>query len=376
MKQKKPYDRKEPFNHLPLLPPEEHKIWSEKVLKILAKTSRSLGKLDGMTATLPNPEMLVNNIFLQEAKSSSEIENIFTTEDELYKALSNTTTEEKANTATKEVLRYREALWSGLNSLKEEGEIKTTTIIEIYQKIKQTKQTIRTPQSRTVIRKSGSSLTSGDVVYTPPRGEKIIEEKLDNLITFINDDEQYPIDPLIKMILSHYQFEAIHPFTDGNGRTGRILNLLLLFQKNLLTHPILYLSKYIIQHKADYYHCISGVTQRADWESWILFMLEAVDQTTNYTITVIEAITLQMRDTYTYTKDKLPFFNKEMLEVMFTQPYIKRKIIGEIAGTKSRTTSTKYMKELCRIGVLTEKREGREVYYVNHDLINILSGKA
>lgn len=372
---KQPYNRKEPYNDLPLLPPEEAKILNEPILKALAKTNRTLGKLEGITSSLPNPEILINNIFLQEAKSSSEIENIFTTEDELYKALSNQK-EENANPATKEVLRYREALWSGLNKLKEEGEIQRSTIIEIYQKIKQTTQGIRTPQSRTVIRKSGSSITSGDIVYTPPRGEKVIEEKLDNLITFINDDDKYPIDPLIKMVIAHYQFEAIHPFTDGNGRTGRILNLLTLFQKGLLTHPILYLSKYIIQHKIDYYALLSGVTQRSDWESWLVYMLEGVNQTATYTIQVIESITLQMNDTYAYTKDKLSFFNKEMLEAIFTQPYIRREVIADIAGTKSRTTSTKYMQELCRIGVLTEKRSGREVYYVNHDLMNILSGNS
>jgi Fic family protein len=174
------------------------------------------------------------------------------------------------------------------------------------------------------------------------------------------------------MAISHYQFEAIHPFSDGNGRTGRIINLLYLVDKKLLSHPVLYLSKYIIQNKEDYYYLLSGVTQRNAWKPWIIYMLTAVEKTALHTNQLIDDIILQMNETYQYAKNKLKWYSLELNQALFSQPYIKSKTIGEITETKSRTTLTKYMQELIEIGVLSSKKEGKEVYYVNNDLLRIL----
>ncbi len=274
-KSKKPkFDRTIPFNDLPRLPPIETVIDND-ILKKWGLASRALAELNRNILRIPNPNMLVNTISLQEAQSSTAIENIFTTEDELYKAVSDTVKEETANPATKEVLRYREALWGGYKTLVEKKVFNKSTIIKVFQKIKNTKQGIRPPQSQVVIKRGQSKIKPGEIIYTPPRGTGIVEKKIDNLLDFLNNDK-YEIDPLLKMTIAHYQFEAIHPFTDGNGRTGRIINLLYLVNQNLLSHPVLYLSKYIINHKEDYYHLLSGVTQRQAWKPWILFMLSAV----------------------------------------------------------------------------------------------------
>jgi Fic family protein len=181
-------------------------------------------------------------------------------------------------------------------------------------------------------------------------------------------------DPLLKMIIAHYQFEAIHPFTDGNGRTGRILNLLYLIDQKLLSHPVLYLSKYIINHKEDYYYFLSGVTQRQAWKPWMLYMLDAVDTTAQYTNDKIDEILLQMDATYHYANQKLKWYTLELNQALFSQPYIKQKMVGEITGTKSRTTLTIYMQKLTEYKILSARQEGREVFYINDDLVRILQG--
>jgi Fic family protein len=367
------YDKQTPFNQLPLLPPPEDRFLTIRVLTELAKAHRALGKLDGISLRLPNPDMLVNTISLREAKSSSEIENIFTTDDQLYKAISDKVKEHHANPATKEVIRYREALWAGYNKIKEGNKIDLGTIIEIYQQIKQTSSDIRPPYVNTIIKKTVEPLTRDEIIYTPPRGEGIIESKLKNLFEFVNSNK-YLYDPLIKLALSHYQFEAIHPFTDGNGRTGRVLNLLMLIQNRLLTHPILYLSKYIIDTKDEYYKHLIAVTQTQSWQDWIVYIIKGIEQMSHYTISLIESITGQMDATYEYAKKKLSFINKDIIEAIFMQPYIRRETIAKITGTKSRTTLTKYMRDLCNTGILEAKKEGRDVFYANNDLVNILAG--
>jgi Fic family protein len=330
-----------------------------------------LAELNRNILRIPNPNMLVNTISLQEAQSSTAIENIFTTEDELYKAVSDTVKEEVANPATKEVLRYREALWGGYKILVEKKVFNKSTIIKVFQQIKNTKQGIRPPQSQVVIKRGQSKIKPGEIIYTPPRGAGIVEKKLDNLLDFLNNDK-YEIDPLLKMAIAHYQFEAIHPFTDGNGRTGRIINLLYLVNQNLLSHPVLYLSKYIINHKEDYYHLLSGVTQRQAWKPWILFMLAAVENTSNHTNQTIDEILLQMNATYHHAKSKLKWYTLELNQALFSQPYIKQKQVGTLLDIKSRTTITKYMHELSDLGILSPNVDGREVFYFNNDLIRIL----
>ncbi len=366
------FNRNEPYNELALLPPKDEIDNNPLVLKKLISASRALASVNGNIMRLPNPYMLVNTIALQEAKTSTEIENIFTTEDELYKALSNTNQGKKADPATKEVLRYREALWAGYNSINKKDTIDVPCIIKIFQQIKNTSTGIRPPQALVVIKQSQSDFRSGEIVYTPPRGQAILDNLMKNFIEYLNDDVTYPADPLLKMCIGHYQFEAIHPFQDGNGRTGRILNLLYLIKKGLLSQPVLYLSKYIIVNKVDYYYRLGSVTQRAQWIDWILYLLDAVEKTSVITNNLINEILQQMETTLEYGKNKIKWYNKELNEALFSQPYIKPKSIGDILEKTSRTTLTKYMAELVNAKILTSRKEGTNIYYLNDDLIRIL----
>jgi len=367
------YDRSLPYNDLPFLPPPENIADDIAVLKKLVTASRALASVNSSVLRLPNPTMLVNTIALQEAKTSTEIENIFTTEDELYKAVSDVVQEEKADAATKEVLRYREALWDGFASMKKNKGIDHEVVIGIYQAIKNTRSGFRSPASQTIIKRGNSEFRSGDTIYTPPRGEKILQDLMDNWLAYLGDAAGFSTDPLLKMCIAHYQFEAIHPFSDGNGRTGRILNLLYLVQEKLLHVPVLYLSKYIILHKEDYYHYLAGVTQRRDWKSWMLYMLDAVESTSILTEELVEGIFKQMEATLGYGKSKIKWYSKDVNELIFSQPYLKPKSLGALLGINSRTTLTKYMSELTEAKILYPKKDGKEVYYVNEDLIRILT---
>jgi len=368
------FDRSKPFNSIPTLPPSVEIENDPEILKKLVSASRALAKVDGNINRLPNPLMLVNTIALQEAKTSTEIENIFTTEDDLYKAVSDLVKEQNTDPATKEVLKYREALWTGYNLIQETGKIDHKIIIGIYQKIKDTNISYRPPQAKVVIRRGQSEFRSGEIVYTPPRDEGLVENLMDNLIQFLNDNDKNKLDPLLKMCIAHYQFEAIHPFQDGNGRTGRILNLLYLVNQNLLSHPVLYMSKYIIINKDDYYFNLGAVSQRNAWKSWILYMLDAIEQTSHLSNNIINEILEQMDSTLSYAKSKIKWYNKEVNELLFSQPYIKPSSIGHVVDKSSRTTLTKYMNELTQYKVLTPKKDGLEVYYLNNDLIRILEG--
>jgi Fic family protein len=369
MSSKIQFDRIIPYNTLPELPISDDYLDKEVLMK-WGLASRALAELNKNIWRIPNPAMLVNTISLQEAKSSTAIENIFTTEDELYKAVSDLVKEENANPSTKEVLRYREAMWEGYNLVKARNGIDKEILISIFQKVKETTQQFRPPQSQIVIRRGESDLRPGEIIYTPPRGEGIVEQKIENLLQYLNEEQN--VDPLIKMVIAHYQFEAIHPFTDGNGRTGRILNLLYLVDQQLLSHPILYLSKYIIQNKEDYYYSLSGVTQRNDWKSWIMYMLTAVEKTAIHTNQLIDEIILQMDATYQYAKTKLKWYTLEVNQALFSQPYVKQRLIGEITGSKSRTTISKYIQQLIDLGILSPKADGKEMYYLNNDLLRIL----
>lgn len=365
------FDRNSPYNALPDLPPSET-ILDTEILTKWGLASRSLAELNRNILRIPNPTMLVNTISLQEAQTSTAIENIFTTEDELYKAVSDSMKEDNTNPSIKEVLRYREALWGGYNTLIKNKSFDQSIAISVFQQIKNTNQGIRPPQSQTVIKRGQSKLKPGEIINTPPRGLGVIEQKLDNLFAFLKSKNNF--DPLLKMIIAHYQFEAIHPFTDGNGRTGRILNLLYLIDQNLLSHPVLNLSKYIINHKEDYYYFLSGVTQRQAWKPWMLYMLEAIDTTAQHTNNKIDEILQQMGATYNFANQKLKWYTLELNQALFSQPYIKPKIISEITGVKSRTTLTDYMQKLTEHKILSSRQEGREVFYINDDLVNILQG--
>ncbi len=368
------FDREKPFDDLPILPPRVDIENNTKILKKLVLASRALATVNGNLNRLPYPLMLVNTIALQEAKASTEIENIFTTEDELYKAISNTHKKGKINPATKEVLKYREALWAGYNTLQENKYIDETLIKRIFNQIKETDLGYRPPQAKVVIKRGQSEFRAGETIYTPPRKETKIESLMENLIDFLNNNEKYPLDPLLKMCIAHYQFEAIHPFQDGNGRTGRILNLLYLVSQGLLSQPILYMSKYIIHNKEDYYYNLGIVTQRGSWDLWIEFMLEAVEKTSLLTNGLINDILEQMDSTLEYAKDRIKWYTKEVNEIIFSQPYIKPNVIGKIIGKSSRTTLTKYINELVFHRILRPQKDGVEVFYINDDLLRILEG--
>ena len=365
-----PYDRTKPYNQLPLLPPPDEKVITLDILKAVNKANKALAELKGLAKKLPNQSMLVNTIALREAKASTAIENIFTTDDKLYKALSGE--DSNLDGGTKEVLNYRQALWNGYDILRKKEAFTLDLMIKIYQEIKQLKDGIRPSETETVIMKRGSGPLGGTVVYTPPRGEKLIREKLHNMIEYINDDKKYNYDPLIKLAVAHYQFEAIHPFRDGNGRVGRILNILLMIHKQLLDVPILYLSAYIIQNKEDYYAYLNRVTNQRSWTAWILYMLKAIEATSVFTIKRINEIDRLFQRTLEFVGKKQPQIRKEIIEKIFEQPYTSpRKLLGQ--NIKSVNTAKKYLGQLEKMKILVPEKIGKEVVYLNIDLFNLLS---
>ncbi len=365
-----PFDRTIPFNTLPLLPPPPEQTEAPEILKALTLAGRALGELKGFARMLPNQSMLVNTIALREAKASTAIENIFTTDDALYKAMSDSEANPDAN--AKEVLRYRQALWHGYSIIKNENKISLDLLTGLYREVKQASDGIRPPQSETVIKKRGTGSMEGSVVYTPPRGEKIIEEKLNNLVDYLNNDTLYTNDPLLKLAIAHYQFEAIHPFRDGNGRTGRILNLLVMIQKELLDVPILYLSAYIIEHKNEYYELLNKVTSQRSWQDWILYILKAIEETAKYTIQKINDIDRLFKNTAALINKNMPKTRKETIEKMFEQPYISPKRLLD-DNMKSINTSKKFLEQVKDLKIVYPKKIGKEVVYINADLFELLS---
>jgi Fic family protein len=358
------FDRKIPYNDLPLLPPKAD-TETKQILRKTISAGRALAQLNGTLLNLPNPTLFLDTIYLQEAKASSEVENIITTNDELYKSL--VADRKIDNLATKEVLSYKEALWLGLEELKTKPFITTNLCVKIVQCIKQNNASIRNTTGTTL------SNTQGEVIYTPPSGEQIIREKLANLEKFINEDET--IDPLIKMAILHYQFEAIHPFSDGNGRTGRILLLLYLKISGLLDTPAIYLSEYIIKHKIEYYRCLRDVTEKNEWEDYILYMLDMIEETANKGLKRLNKITVAMDETATEIKNKLPkVYSKDLIEILFRLPYTKRQhLIDENIGNLK--TVGNYLIVLEENGFLKSEKVGKEKLYLNHRLLNILEDK-
>ena len=357
-----PFDPQMPYNDLPLLPPPGD-LETRAVLKKAIAANKALAELKGAGELIPDQSLLIQAIGLQEAKLSSEIENIVTTNDELYRAFADQG--QRTNPHTKEVLRYKDALWHGFKCLKEENRPLTTRLFEeLFQIIKDTTAAVR--------RTPGTKLANpkGEIIYTPPEGEAVIRDKLANLERFIYDDSD--LDPLIKLAVMHYQFEAIHPFTDGNGRIGRILNILYLIETGLLDIPVLYLSRHIIDHKGDYYAGLKRVTEDHAWEPWILYMLDAIAQTARVTRERILGIRDLMREGIEQVKRELPkVYSKDLLELLFRQPYCKIRFLEE-AGIAQRQTASVYLRELSRIGLLTPVKAGRESYYININLLKML----
>jgi Fic family protein len=354
-------DPKTPHNDLPLLPPDRN-IESRRILKKCIDARTAIAELKQAGRLIPEQSVLINAIPLLEAQTSSEIENIVTTTDKLFKYTA--LNEERADAATKETLRYRQALSHGCQFIKKRP-VSTVTAIEICSQIRNTDVTIR-KGAGTVL----SNPFTQETIYTPPVGEDVIEAKLSNWEHFLN--ESIGIDPLIRMAVMHYQFEAIHPFTDGNGRTGRLLNILFLVQEQLLETPILYLSKYIIDNRRAYYANIRAVTEQQEWEEWILYMLNAVEQTAHWTNRKILAIKDLLEHTCDYVKTKAPkIYSRELIEVIFTQPYCRIENVVEAQIAQRQTAST-YLKKLAEIGILDERKEGRDRLFIHPKFLELL----
>jgi Fic family protein len=365
-------DRTKPWNDLPELPLQEELYRKVEILEALGKAKEALGRLHGRSIAIPNQGLLINAISLQEAKESSAIENIFTTDDDLYKAYSENSKGELEGPA-KEVLRYREALWHGYEYLKDKAGFDREYFIRIYRTIKQTNDGLRAPFAQTYIRQGGSGPNAGNAVYVPPRGEGVVEKKLDNLLAFINDDESVKADPLLKMAIAHFQFEVIHPFRDGNGRTGRVFNIHYLVKKGLLDYPILYLSRYIHQHKDNYYSGLSGISQRGDWTSWLLFMMNAVESMSNLTFQKINDI-ISTKDAIVHELEKNSAIRRpeQLVERIFSQPFTKVKHLTD-HGLYSENTARNYLNQLNVMGIMEKKTIHGHHYYLNSELYRILS---
>lgn len=358
------YNQEIAYNDLPLLPPSKD-IESIAILKKTITASRALSELKGAITNLPNPILFIDTINLQEARASSAIENIITTQDELFKA--SIADKKNNNPATKEVIHYKDALWFGVEQIKKRPVLTTNLFIEIMQIIKENKSSIRNAPGTQL-----KNPATNKVVYTPPEGENIIREKLKNLEDFIHAEDG--IDPLVKMAIIHYQFEAIHPFFDGNGRTGRIILLLYLKFTNLLDLPALYLSSYIIEHKDEYYTNLRKVTEDENWEDWILYMLDMVEKTAfkgRQQITKIETL---MNDMGIEIQQKIPrIYSKDLMEQLFRLPYTKRNQL-EKAGLGNLKTVGNYLKELEKEGFLKSEQVGKEKLYLNFRLLEVLKG--
>jgi Fic family protein len=359
------YNKNTAFNELPDLPPEGF-TESPEILRHLAKASRYLGELNGLCASLPDPQLLINTIILQESKDSSAIENIVTTQDELYKAA---TEEETANHAAKEVLSYREALYTGLERMKaQKNLLLTNTMVEIMQTIKQTNAGIRNTHGTAL-----KNAINGEVIYTPPCCEEVLREKLAALEQFINNPDLSAVDPLVKMAIIHYQFEAIHPFADGNGRTGRILNALYLVQQDLLSQPVLYLSSYIVKYKTEYYQLLRSVTEKENWHDWIMYILTAIIETSQLTTKKIKAMLLLKERFEKEMKEVLgSSFSYELLQLMFSLPYLKIELL-EKRGIAHRQTASTWLKKITDANIVKPQKIGRTTYYINYKLMELLS---
>jgi Fic family protein len=366
-------DRNVPWNDLPLLPIDQELYKTVEIYEQLGRAKEAMGLLAGRSVAIPDPALLINSITLQEAKDSSAIENIFTTNDDLYQAFSDNRIDDHVSGSTKEVLRYREAIWKGHDYLNKHSRFDLDYFISLYREIKETREGIRPPFATTYIRQGGSGPNAGKRVYTPPKGKDVLRKKLENLVEFLNNDSIPPEEPLLKMAIAHFQFEAIHPFRDGNGRAGRILNIHYLTQAELLELPILYMSRYIIDHKQEYYDKLAGVSQRGDWESWILYMLQAVDSTARLTYRKINDI-LEAREAVLEAVETEQNFQRprQLIDAVFTQPFTKVSHLTK-AGLYAENTARSYLNKLDEMGVLEKRQIKGRHYYQNRELEQILT---
>lgn len=353
-----------PYNELPLLPPKVD-LEIPVLLKRCIEAHRELAKLKISERLIPNQTVLINTIPLLESQASSAIENIVTTTDELFEHAQNSQTSMTA--ATKETLQYRQALHQGYKTLKKKP-LSIDVVCDICSTVRQIETTVRNLPGTALVND-----ISGKRIYTPPEGEQTIRQLLNNWEEYIHREET--IDPLIKLAIQHYQFEAIHPFSDGNGRTGRIINLLYLIEQGLLDTPILYLSGYIIQNKAEYYRRLLDVTEKGAWAEWVEYFLRGISETSKWTLSKILSIQELIKDSSSFIKAKVPsLHSKELVEHLFTQPYIRIQNLVDHEGI-GRDTASKYLKTLCDIGFLEEVKRGREKLFINHQFLHLLKQK-
>ncbi|MFO8009561.1 MAG: Fic family protein [Dehalococcoidia bacterium] len=358
------YDPEIPYDDLPGLPPPVD-VETKPVLKQCLAATRALAELKGAGGLIPDQSILINAIPLQEARASSEIENIVTTQDELFRAAISPTA--RTDPAAKEVVRYRTALKRGHERLKYER-LSMDMFLDLCRVLRDDPALeFRSEEEQVRVWNRATQ----EIFYTPPNGGPDLVEKLRNLETYLLEPEGP--DPLIRMAVGHYQFEAIHPFTDGNGRTGRILNILYLIQAGLLDLPVLYLSRFIIRNKNDYYELLRGITEGGEWEPWLLYMLRGIEETARWTTGRIHAIRELHERTVEKCREELPaIYSRELVDLIFRQPYCKIAFLVE-AGIAGRKTASNYLRELERIGILAGEKAGREMVYRHPALLDVLT---
>jgi len=356
------WNPKRPFDELPRIKALDG-LETAAVLKACIAARAAVAELKQAAELLPNQGTLVNTLPVLEARASSEIENIVTTGDRLFRFRQ---ASEQADPATKEALRYSQALFDGMEAVRKRS-LNTNTAERVCSLIMGKTMRVRTVPGTAIARGSGA------VVYTPPQGERLLRDLLADWERFLH--ERTDLDPLVRMAAAHYQFEAIHPFMDGNGRTGRILNVLFLIEEGLLTLPILYLSRSIMRRKAEYYRLLLAVTREGAWEEWLLYMLRGVEETATWTLGKIAAIRTAFEETAKKIREERPkIYSRELVDVVFEQPYCR---IGNVveAGLARRETASRHLKELVKIGVLREQKAGRERLFVNVKLMELLVGE-
>lgn len=355
------WDPEQPYQDLPRLPPGAD-LETPTVLRACVRARAALAELKQAAGLIPNPSILLASLPLLEAQASSEIENIVTTADELFRHMED---DGKADPATKEALRYREALLEGARAL-EHRPLGAAIAQQVCTRIKAIEMAPRKVPGTYI-----GNASTGEVIYTPPASEGLIHDLLSDWERFVHGQDE--LDPLVRMAVAHYQFEAIHPFTDGNGRTGRILNSLLLVERELIGVPILYLSRYIIDHKADYYALLLDVTRRGAWEPWLLFMLAAVEETSTWTLAKIEAITRLVTTTREHVRQVMPkVYSAELVELLFVRPYCRIHHLVD-AGLAGRQAASRHLTALAEAGVLEGRKQGRERIFAHTRLLKLLT---
>ena len=355
---------------LPVLPPPGVDFETTAILKALVPAHRHLAELKGCVQSIPNQQILINTLVLQEAKASSEVESYITTQDELFQADLHLV--EHISAAAKEVSRYREALSDGFARMqRQQGLLTSSTMIGLFQSLKASTEGFRTGPGTRIVNER-----TGNVVYVPPQTGADILAHMNALEAFINAAANPGLDPLIQMAVAHHQFESIHPFSDGNGRVGRILCVLSLVRAGLLDAPVLYLSRHINRHKSDYYRLLQAVRDEgghsAAWQAWVLFMLQAIDQTAQQTVVLVSGMRELMASTKHTMRTELPrLYSQDLLNNLFRHPYTRIEFVERDLGI-TRQTAAKYLRELVRVGLLQEHSRGKHVYFINAPLVALL----